>query len=118
MKKILSAIFLFTVSIPFVWSQNSETLFSGGHKTWTLDITPQTKKHYLDSVSTVWKKDSIELKFTILKYDSKGTLVKVKGSVNYTIKGSHVSGTFGPDFKKPIEIKVDDRPGVSIKDLK
>lgn len=89
--------------------------FKGIRKTWVLIVTSQSKKQYIDSVTAAWKKDSIDLNFSELKYDAEGTLIKVKGTVYYTHNGSNVNGSFGPESPGPLTIKLDDRPSIDLR---
>ena len=117
MKKRMACTIAFTIYITLAWAQTSKPL-TETHWGWVVTITPQTTKHYLDSVTTAWQKDSIVLKFSTLKYNAQGKLIKVKGSINVTAKGRHASGTFAPDKLESLEIKASDSPGVSIRENK
>ena len=104
------------LSITLGLSQNTKLINPVNQRTWTVLITPKTTKQYLDSITTTWKKDSIILKFSTLEYNTKGKLIKVKGSVEITSKGQHASGTFGPINKlESLEIKLNDGPSVFLK---
>lgn len=118
MKKRMAGIIIFTISTTLAWSQTPQPPASNTHWEWVLVITPQTTKHYLDSVITTWRKDSIILNFSMLKYNGQGKLVKVKGTINVTAKGRHASGTFAPDKLESFEIKANDGPGVSLREIK
>jgi hypothetical protein len=113
MKKLLASIILFGISITMAWSQSAKPSVVCTKRSWVLVITPQTKKQYIDSVATAWKADSINLKFSKLEYNDKGLLVKIKGSVD--INGGLPSSTFGSDNLVSYEIKVEDRPELSVK---
>jgi hypothetical protein len=117
MKKLLSGIAIFAVSVTLAFAQDTKTsaTTSTSRRTWSLTITPQTKKHSLDSVKTAWAKDNVVLKFTKLEYSAKGSLMKVEGSVAIKANNSHASGTFTSDNVESVEIKLDDKPSVSIK---
>jgi hypothetical protein len=111
MKKLLSSIAFVIGSVTLVMSQTAST---ANHRTWTLVIKPTTTKHTLDSVTASWRQESINLKFTKLKFTSAG-LVEVKGAVYVKTNNGPASGTFESENLQSIEITVDDRPGVSIK---
>jgi len=116
MKKRMTISLFLAFSITLGLAQNTKPINSANQRTWVVLITPKTTKQYLDSIITTWKKDSIILKFSTLDYDSKGKLMKVKGSVEITSKGQHASGTFGPINKLEwLEIKLNDGLSVSIK---
>jgi hypothetical protein len=112
MKKLLTGIILIAASATSVMAQSAGT---DNHRTWTLVITPATTKHTLDSVASAWRQESINLKFDKLNYSSSGKLTQVKGSVYVKMNAGPASGTFESDNLRSIEIKIDDRPGVSIK---
>jgi hypothetical protein len=127
MKRLLTILPACIVLSTFSIAQNTPPASSGKHslpvespsahhRTWVLVLTPETTKHQLDSVASAWAKDNITLKFSQADYDNKGKLIKIKGSVDIQSGGHHASGTFGPDHF-PMEIKLDDRPSVSLKDL-
>ena len=118
MKKLITSITILIVSITVGWAQNGSVGMSwsaapapAAHSVF---VSPHSSKQYLDSVSAAWKKDSIVLEFSKLKYDASGKLVKVKGSVVANLKGSHTSGTFSSNNLKGIDIRVG-RPGIEIK---
>jgi hypothetical protein len=111
MKRILTSIIILIGSITLAWSQAPT---SGTH-TWVLNITPHSSKHSLDSVTAEWAKNNIVLKFTKLQYIKNGTLQKVKGSVDVNANGTKASATFGSDKLESWEIKVTDKPSVSVK---
>jgi len=113
MKKRMAFLIIFVFSISLGWAQKPKPSITKSYHTWNLTITPQTKKHYLDSVSAAWKKDSIDLKFSKLQYDDKGRLMIVSGSVNFMSKNKPLGGTFIQDsvFLRPIQIKLTDKPG-------
>lgn len=115
MKKLLASIIILLVSINMIYAQTTKSASNGKLRTWAITLNPQTKKQYLDSVITAWKKDSIVLSFSKLDYNAAGKLVKVKGSVNVTSRGHHASGTFAPEKDLvSLLIKVTDGPGVTI----
>ena len=110
MKKLFATVVIISVSITAAWAQKPSNPCT--KRSWVLNITPQTKKQYIDSVVTAWKNDSINLRFTVLEYNAKGLLEKIKGSVDV---GGSPSGTFGSDNLVSYEIKIEDRPHLSIK---
>jgi hypothetical protein len=112
MKKLLASIILFGISITIGWSQSAKPSTVCTKRSWVLVITPQTKKQYIDSVTTAWKADSINLKFSKLEYNDKGILVKIKGSVDV---GGSPSGSFQSDNLVSYEIKIEDVPELNIK---
>jgi hypothetical protein len=112
MKKILIILAIFTVSDTLVLAQTAK--HAKGLHHWVLNINPDTKKSYLDSVVSAWKKDTIDLKFSALKYDAEGKLAKFKGSVEIRRREDHASGTFDNDEYTSVRVEVDDGPGVDI----
>jgi hypothetical protein len=112
MKKLLTGITLSAILITLACNQSSKFT----PRSWDYVITQQTTKHNLDSLVSAWKNDSIDLKFSNIQFDSLGKLFKVEGSVYLVSMGKDVSGTFSQDSlgKKPIEIKLDNAPSVSI----
>ncbi len=108
MKKLLTGTVLFLFAITTGWSQTA------AHK-WSLFITPDSKKHSLDSVVAAWKKDGIDLQFTKLEYNKTGKLIKIQGTVNYTSKGNPVSGKFESENLESYEIKLTDKPTIHLK---
>jgi hypothetical protein len=117
MKKLMATLIFFAVSNTFVLAQTTKHAAKSHLRHWVLNITPDSKKTYLDSVAAAWKKDSIDLKFSVLKYDNNGKLVKFKGSVEIKRRNGedHASGTFDNDEFKSVQVEVDDGPGVDIK---
>lgn len=108
MKKLLTCIALLSLSFSTAFAQQR------AHN-WTLVITPDSHKTYLDSVATAWKMNGITLTFPTLKYDANGHLVKVKGSVTVEVSGrKNVNGTFSSENLKSIKIIVTDKPGIDI----
>ncbi len=85
-----------------------------GQRSFTMVINPNTSKYYIDSVTTEWKKENIDLKFSKLEYDENGKLVKVKGSVDVKAKGHHATGSFASESLESFTINIDNRPGVSV----
>jgi hypothetical protein len=84
---------------------------------WRLIITSKTTKVYLDSVSTAWASHNIVLKFTELKFNTKGTkLLQVSGTIDYTTAdGQHMTSQISAEkIKKAIEIKINDKPSISV----
>lgn len=89
----------------------------GGTGYWSLNITSKTTKAYLDSVSAAWAKSNIVLKFTELKFNSKGTkLLQVSGNIVYTTNdGQDMTGSINSEkIKKQIEVRITDKPSLSI----
>jgi len=130
MKKLMAFSIIFAFSITLVLAQTPQP--SNGsvviqtanpsattpHRIWNLVITTKTTKRHLDSVSAAWKKDSIDLKFTKLQY-KKGKLMILSGSVNFMSKDKQPSAMFTQDsiYLHPLQIKLNDKPGVFIRQL-
>jgi|SRR6185437_3240375 len=84
---------------------------------WKLNITSKTTKVYLDSVSTAWAAHNIVLKFTELKFNSKGTkLLQVSGTIDYTTAdGQHMTSQINEGkIRNAIEIRINDKPSISV----
>jgi ABC-type glycerol-3-phosphate transport system substrate-binding protein len=115
MKKLLTSAAFLTVVGLTACNQPAKTETADAHWSMTLDVTPNSSKHALDSVAAAWAKDSVTLKFTNLKYDSLNKLTKFEGTVNVISKGRNVDATFSEDSSRSMEINVDDNPGVFVK---
>jgi hypothetical protein len=120
MKKLYPAFIIPAAGILAACNQPAKTADKVATKTWDYVITSQTSRQTLDSLSSTWSKDSINLKFSKVEMDSLGKLSKIVGSVDITSKGQLVSGTFSRDSlnQKAFEIKLDNRPGLYIGDKK
>jgi PBP1b-binding outer membrane lipoprotein LpoB len=118
MKKRLISAIPFAVLSMLACNQPSAPAASEKPHNWVFGITPQTSIHAIDSVMMAWKKDSIALNFSKLEYDTLGKLTIVSGSVQFMAKGNLPSGKFTQDSisKKSLEIKLDDKPSVSLSD--
>lgn len=83
---------------------------------WAYHITPKTTKADLDSVATAWAPHGIVLKFTDLKFNSKGTkLLEVTGTVDITVGEQHISSQITQQkVKKAIEIRINNKPSISV----
>lgn len=115
MKKLLSAITIFTLSITLGWSQSAPpAVKNAARNSWSFVITPQTTKHSLDSLKMAWAKESIDLNFTKLKYNTSGKLEQVKGSVAIKANGHYATATFNSESLESFTIKVDDGQGVYV----
>jgi hypothetical protein len=116
MKKLaVSTSILVLSSILIMSKPNRNFVESRGERTWVLIISPRSTQQHLDSVKTAWGKDSIDLEFSKLKYDDSGKLIKIKGTVTANIRGGNASAKFSSENLKSLEIKVNDRPSVSVK---
>ena len=115
MKKLMTIFIFVAVSSTMVLAQTTKPVAKTHLRHWVLNITPDSKKPYLDSVVAAWKKDNIDLKFSVLNYDASGKLVKFKGSVEIKIRDDHASGTFDNEEFKSVHLEVDNGPGVDIK---
>jgi hypothetical protein len=111
MKKLIVVIVVFVLSITIALSQNTS---SGARHSWVIVITPKTTIHQLDSLMAELEKANFILEISKLEY-AKGKLVKIKGSVTYNSKSGLPNATFGSDNLDSWEIKVDDKPSVSVK---
>ncbi len=120
MKNLMASVSFFTLIIAAACNQPVKTETSATLKSWDFVITSNTTKQNLDSVSTAWAKDSIDLKFTRVVFDSLGKLSKITGTVYMTSMGKHVSGEFAEDSlsKKPQEILMDNRPSITLRGKK
>jgi hypothetical protein len=89
-------------------------------KSWDYTITGKTTKHSLDSLCSLLKADSIDLKFSKAEYDSTGMLTKIAGTINFTGVGKTMSGMFSSDSvkQKPFEIKLSNQPSEYFGDKK
>jgi hypothetical protein len=112
MRNLTLTLVVFIVSL--VSAKASTQVESDGPHSWTIVINPNTPKHYIDSVTTEWKKENIDLKFSKLEYNENGKLVKVKGSVDIKAGGYHARGSFASESLESFTINVDDRPGVNV----
>jgi ABC-type glycerol-3-phosphate transport system substrate-binding protein len=116
MKKLMASLIFVVVSSTMVLAQTTKpTAKKSSLRHWVLNITPDSKKTYLDSVVAAWKKDNIDLKFSTLNYDASGKLIKFKGSVEIKVRDDKASGTFDDEEFKSVRVEVDDGPGVDIK---
>ena len=64
---------------------------------------------------TELKKQSFVLGFSKLEYNSEGKLIKIKGSIAFKTASGLPNATFTSDNLESYEIKVDDKPSVSVK---
>ena len=109
MKKLTVGLILFAVSTIFMAMHPVKAYHS-----WTLTITPTTKRAYVDSIANVWKKDSIKLDVSKMEIGSGGILSKIKGTVSITSVGNVANEKFDYQDVKFCKIKIDNSPHITI----
>lgn len=115
MKKLAVSTSILILSSILIMSKPARSFVeSKGGRNWVLIISPRTTQQHLDSIKTAWGKDSIILEFSKLNYDDSGKLIKIKGTVSANMRGGNASAKFSSENLKSLEIKVDDRPSVSV----
>jgi hypothetical protein len=112
MKKLMASTAVFALLVTLALSQSPKHVSSNTKNSWDILITPQTTIHQLDSLMTKLKKENAFLGFSELEYNSKGNLMKIKGSVNIHTTDGLPSDTFTSDNLESFEIKFDAKTGV------
>ncbi|HTB30427.1 MAG TPA: hypothetical protein VK808_00265 [Bacteroidia bacterium] len=108
MKKLLAGSASLVLLITAACNQPAKTEKTSTLKSLDYVITSKTSKNNLDSLTAALAKDSIDLKFSKVEFDSTGRLSKIAGTLNFI--GKKMSGSFTSDsiVKKPFEIKLSD----------